>query len=58
MTTSPAPFVWPVAAHRKTYDDIWRDYRAGYFSLGFMWELAKYDDVFKAYLKRKKLEPL
>ena len=52
--------IWPAPSERKTYDDVWRGFCDSVFSLGFMWELAKHDEVFRAYLKRKKcpeLEP-
>jgi len=52
------PFKWPKPEHRKSYDEVWRNYCDGLFSAGFMWELAKHDEVFKAFVVKKGLQPL
>lgn len=37
---------------RPTYARTVSLYRTGLLSLGFLWELAKHDEVFGAYLRR------
>lgn len=48
FTALPRPKTYP----RLTYARIVSLYQTGFLSLGFLWELAKHDEVFGAYLRR------
>lgn len=41
---------------RGSYERTLQNYRDGLLSLGFVWELAKHDEVFGAYLRKHKVE--
>jgi hypothetical protein len=48
FTALPRPKTYP----RPTYAGTVSLYRTGLLSLGFLWELARHDEVFGAYLRR------
>lgn len=48
-------YVFPVPACRKTYAETLATFRAGFFSCGFMWEIAKHDEVFGAFLRKNEV---
>lgn len=43
---------------RGSYEQTLQSYRDGWLSLGFIWELARHDEVFGAYLRKHKVEML
>lgn len=49
---------FPTAAwdRRTRYDRTIELHRLGLLSLGFVWELAKHDEVFAAFLRKSKFE--
>lgn len=47
-------FTFP-ETERRTYAETLASFRAGLFSCGFMWEVAKHDEVFAAFIKRERV---
>lgn len=43
---------------RSSYERTLTNFREGLLSVGFMWELAKHDEVFAAFLRRNRVEQL
>lgn len=44
------------AGYRRTYAGVLEIHRRGLLSEGFLWELARHDEVFAAYLRKHGIE--
>jgi len=43
--------------YRASYTDTLETFRRGLLSHGFVWEMAKHDEVFAAFLRKNGVEP-